>query len=264
MHETEDPVLGGYFRVTATPLFDQTGQLRGSIQVAHDITDRKRAEEHRLASTERQRDLLVREVHHRIKNHLQGLVGLLSHERGVKPDCEESIDRALTQVQSIASVYGLQSHSAGSEVCVAELLQAIVAGARAYSSIALMQDVSDPSDADPMKSCIHGKKAVAVALVINELLLNALKHIPRSGRDIGVRVSLVRQPDRLVLTISHPGALPEDFDFEAGRGLGTGLELIRDLLPRAGAKLVIAGCNGTVTAALDLSAPLLVETTGAG
>lgn len=60
-----------------SPLRDAAGQIVGLIGIAHDITEQKQGEVERFARLERQRDTLVREVHHRIKNRWQGVTGLL-------------------------------------------------------------------------------------------------------------------------------------------------------------------------------------------
>ena len=63
-----------------------------------------------------QKDELVQEVHHRIKNHLQGLMGLLKQRKKFGREYADVLDEAITQIESIAIVYGLQSRSSGGGV----------------------------------------------------------------------------------------------------------------------------------------------------
>ena len=254
--EIAEDASAGLFRITTSRLYDDQGGLRGSVHVIHDITDRQQAEQARLTHLEEQRDVLVREVHHRIKNHLQGLVGLLSQSLGEPGGCtSETINKAVAQVQSIAAVYGLQSREAGVDVCFLEMLKAIVCNARALSAIAVVLSSDGGLD---MASLIARDKAVALALVINELLQNALKWSTPGSDGESVQVTCTDEDDSIRLTLTNPGVLPKDFDFAAGRGLGTGLELVRDMLPRQGAALTIAQTDGRVIAVLVVQPPLLI------
>jgi two-component sensor histidine kinase len=91
---------------------------------------------------------------------------------------------------------------------------------------------------------------VPFALTLNELVSNACKH-RLAGAAEPVRVS-VRQLDRVlsVRVSGGPASLPPGFDFAAGRGLGTGLKLVRILLPGEGASLAYSQEGGQVVAEL--------------
>ncbi|WP_169315571.1 PAS domain S-box protein [Thiocystis violascens] len=253
--EIAEDASAGLFRITTSRLYDDQGGLRSSVHVIHDITDRQRAEQARLARLEEQRDVLVREVHHRIKNHLQGLVGLLTQSLGEpRGGSSETIDKAIAQVKSIAAVYGLQSREAGADVCFMEMLEAILCNARALSAIPMVLS----GGGTDMESLIARDKAVALALVINELLQNALKWSTLGSNSESVRVTCGDEDGSIRLTLTNPGVLSKDFDFGAGRGLGIGLELVRDMLPRQGAALTIDQTDGRVIAVLVVRPPLLV------
>ncbi|MFD2113270.1 PAS domain-containing protein [Thiorhodococcus fuscus] len=254
--EIEENGQGRLLRVTTSPLFDHEGLLCGRIHVIHDITDRQRAERDRLAHLERQRDVLVREVHHRIKNHLQGLMGLLSLGGVNHADCAGIIGEAIAQVQSIATVYGLQSREMGADVCFREMFDAIVSNVRGFSPVPIRMVAGSEIDSE---LCIVRDKAVVLALVINELLMNAVKCSTSGSDQDSVELTLRDDQGRLVLTIANSGVLPPGFDFETGQGLGTGLGLLRDMLPRQGASLSISGGVGRVMATAIIEPPLLVR-----
>src|SRR3970040_1533417 len=93
--------------------------------IAEDITDSKRAEQERLTHALRQRDALVREVHHRIKNSLQGVVGLLQLHARERPGMEEPIRAAIARVNSGAAVHGLYAGGDGGGVRLCDVVDAI-------------------------------------------------------------------------------------------------------------------------------------------
>ena len=100
-------------------------------------------------------------------------------------------------------------------------------------------------------------KAVPLALVINELLMNSVKHFRSESEGQEIKITNRCIPEGIVLEISNPGSLPDGFDFEKERGLGTGLELAKVMLPSKGAQLSISDQDNEVMAELVLSPPLL-------
>lgn len=77
--------------------------------VAEDITETLRLEQARLEDAIKQRDMLVREVHHRIKNNLQGVAGLLQQSASSRPELAESLVEVVGRIQAIAQVLLPQS-----------------------------------------------------------------------------------------------------------------------------------------------------------
>jgi PAS domain S-box-containing protein len=76
---------------------------------AQDITANKQAERERLEHEAKQRDALVREVHHRIKNNLQGVIGLMRQHISAHPETRAAMEAAIDQINTISVVHGLQS-----------------------------------------------------------------------------------------------------------------------------------------------------------
>ena len=95
------------------------------LGVFRDLSTRRRLEAQRLDRERRQRETLVREVHHRIKNHLQGLLGLLEQHARSHPESGEALKVVMTQIGSIAQTHGLQSRSEQHELRLCELVQSI-------------------------------------------------------------------------------------------------------------------------------------------
>lgn len=252
--EMEDCRLGRCFKIHTAPLFEANGTLRGAIQVALDVTDERRVQRERLTLAKEQRDVLVREVHHRIKNHLQGLTGLLNQRKAQNRETAAFCTEALNQVQSIAAVYGLQSRSAGAILHFLGLVEAIVDNISQTSPNTSIQcHIQDNTE----EWRVDSDKAVALALVINELMFNASKHAQPVFGHRTVYVDCRTRPNGLGLSVKNAGQLPLGFDIQQGKRLGTGLDLVRNMLPRRGAKLTISDYDHWATAALELTAPLV-------
>lgn len=236
----------------AFPWQAQDGHARVA-GVAEDITARKEAEAHRLAQAERQRETMVREAHHRIKNSLQGVVGLLRRCAGQHPALAQALTGAISQVRSIAVIHELQGSQAGAPVQLEELLRMIAGSIEGLFDVRVTLDISDHRT---FELRLADSEAVPLAIVLNELMMNAVKHRPVDSDDC-VAVELSADEHGACIVIGNRGELPPGFDFAARRGLGQGLELLAALLPTEHATLDFRQQPGRVLTRLALRPPII-------
>ena len=235
-----------------------------AVGFLRDIRARKQIEQERLQAELRQREMLVREVHHRIKNNLQGVIGLLrnslSSETDIGEQSERLIARAITQIATIAIVHGLQSHFSQGEVRICEITRAIVDQSRGFAPddihLEFHMNVIRPA-------LLQETEAIPLALVINELLTNAIKHIPATTTNKQVIVELKGSPvDGMELLVFNSGTYqPTDRKPEHGKQSGVGLDLIHALLPKAHSCFTLTEepAAGGVYARLRIEPALLSE-----
>ncbi|QEA13094.1 MASE1 domain-containing protein [Comamonas flocculans] len=236
-----------------SPVWDEHGAIGHYVISLVDVSDFE-AEQQRLRKAEcAQRDALVREVHHRIKNNLQGIVGMLRALVHEHPQLGDAIGQVAAQVQSIAIVHGLQGKDAREQVCLAQLLLAIAHGLKQTRNA----DIEISADAASARLQLAAAEAVAVALVLHELMTNAIKHSP-PGQDT-VRVALAGDANGADITITNRGDWPTA-GADTAAPPGQGLDLVRLLLPREGAVLTHNTHGGWVFARLALSAPVVYIT----
>ena len=200
-----------WFSMSVTP-FKRRG--RGVVVTHTDVTAAKLAEWERS----RQRDALVREVHHRIKNNLQGVAGLLQRELGKFSERDPRLQAAISQVDAIAIVHGLQSTNSGEAILLSDSVKNIC------RTIAKLSHCSLPFHRDDKQGVlslarIDNAEAVAVALILNELILNAVKHSPEGS--VAPTVTLRACRASALVLIRNAVKVTPAFDSETGRGLGT-------------------------------------------
>jgi PAS domain S-box-containing protein len=250
----ESVLIDGVLRtrlILRTPVRDPAGEVVGLLGIARDISDRRQQELAHLQQLHEQRDALVREVHHRIKNHLQGVLGLLRLRIDRHPDLREPLAEVMAQIHAIAGVYGLSQGPAGTDADLLGIIGLVVQGAAAGVPLRFEPGVH-PSMA------LREADAVPIALVINELLSNASKHLAEQDPERPVRITLHGDQQGLWVRVRNgPAWLPPEFDFASGRGLGTGLQLLRTLLPSQGARLSIRQEADEVLAELLLQEPVV-------
>lgn len=242
-----------WLRVRTFP-FEENGEPMNAGLV-EDITAHKQTEQARLDEALRLRDALTREVHHRIKNNLQTVVGLLRREAARYPQAREPIEAAIAQVQSVAVVHGLNSRDGARDVVLCELLPEVVGNVSGLHGANIAR-------VDGKISCgqlrVKESETVAVALILSELVTNAIKHgADESGLNGAPLVTMTREGARGCIRIVNPGHLPGGFDFAAGIGLGTGLGLVKALMPTPGMAIRIAQVDDTVAAEVWVEPPVL-------
>jgi PAS domain S-box-containing protein len=240
----------------ASAQLGKNGKVEHMFGAHVDITERKQAETERLENAMRQRDALVREVHHRIKNSLQGVVGLLRQKIRKHPAIAVEIEEAVGQLQSVALVYGLQETRLDGLVSLSEITDAVCASAESLIGGRVNRTFERNSR---RPACVAGAEAVSVAVALNELVFNALKHQPAEAGKKRARVTLCETKGAAKIRITNRGRLPKGFDFAGGRAVGNGLGLVRTLLASPGGSIVFSGGRNEVAVTLTLTPPLLAD-----
>ncbi|MBI2509271.1 MAG: PAS domain S-box protein [Betaproteobacteria bacterium] len=245
-----------WWDVIITPIRGADGGPEKLLAVSRDITDRKHAEQERLAHAIGQRDALVREVHHRIKNSLQGVAGLLRQKITKYPAIAPGIEEAVAQLQSVALVYGLQETRPDGLLSLAEITNAICTSAESLIGGRVERAFERQSQ---RPACVAGAEAVSVAVALNELVFNALKHQPAAAGEKRARIVLHETADEAEIRITNRGQLPAGFDYLGGQATGSGLGLVRTLLAPPGGTVAFNGGPDEVEVVVMLGLPLLVE-----
>ena len=221
------------------------------LLVATDVTEQRAAQEARLEAAIAQREMLVKEVHHRIKNNLQGVAGLLQQIAGRKPEVAAAIDEVVGQVQAIAQVYGLQVGSEG-PLSIVSVLEAITGSVQRTFGRAIHCSVAGAHASEWM---LPEVEAIPIALTINELLTNAIKHSAPASADDSVACVLDCGEGGVRVAISSRATLPGGFSLARIPNGVSGLGLVRALLPKRSATLSIEQSAEVVVATVSLSPP---------
>jgi PAS domain S-box-containing protein len=223
------------------------------LMVASDVTAQRAADEARLAAAIAQREMLIKEVHHRIKNNLQGVAGLLQQSASRHPEAAGAIAEAVSQVHAIAQVHGLQVGVTG-PMRVRGVVEAIAASVQRMFGRTIHVEVHGVA---PQRFALTEADSIPIALTVNELFTNAIKHstpaVGEPATDIRCRIDCGETT--VQIAIANQGRLVPGFTL-AGIPAGvSGLGLVRSLLPRKGAKMAIEAEGDSVIARLELAPP---------
>jgi PAS domain S-box-containing protein len=217
------------------------------LLVAADVTEQRQAETARFDAAIAQRDMLVKEVHHRIKNNLQGVAGLMQQVARRRPEVASVIAEAIGQVQAIAQVYGLQVGVSG-PLRVKSVIEAIAGSVQRTFGRTITVEVWG---GDAQRWVLPEAESIPIALIVNELLTNAIKH----SLEGDVRCSVAFEAAGVQISIRNLGRLPDGFDLARVPGGVSGLGLVRALLPRKHARFTLEQHGADVLAGITLLPP---------
>jgi PAS domain S-box-containing protein len=209
-----------------------------------DLTDLRKTEE-ALKKSLQEKEVLLKEIHHRVKNNMQIISSLIDLKAGQLGD---SVMRAVLQdvtnrVQSMALVHEKLYQSTDlSRIDFAEYIENLLtyiwrAQETAVSNIQLVLEL------EPTMLSIN--TAVPCGLILNELATNALKHAFQGLTSGEVKVSLHADPEgELAIVVRDNGkGLPSNFNWKQAKSLG--LSLVQILAKQISAKLEIVNGEGT-------------------
>ncbi len=249
-----------WVHLSVSPIFNENHQFQHFLAI-HSVNTHAAFIESQtqiyVERLERQRNVLIREVHHRIKNSLQGVAGLLRQHAQAQPWAAPILETAISQVRTVAVVHGLEGKALYNEVVLCEMAPSI---ARMVQELVLPAgQVITVRVNVPERIRVSEPERVPIALILNELILNAAKHLheKESGHNLSVSVVWNDSNECACITITNPGHLPEGFDFDNECGIGTGLELVRSMLPAGSARLMFTNRPGFVETRLILRPPVI-------
>ena len=207
-----------------------------------DITKRKQAEE-KIISMVAEKELILKEVHHRIKNNMGSLHSIFALQASVSksPETVAALEAAKNRVLSMMVIYEkLYKSATFDSISLAQylpsLLDDIIANFANSPSVRVEKKIDDVT--------LDIKKAQTLAMIINELLTNIMKYA-FVGRGDGVVSVSVSEVDKIVsLAIQDNGVgLPESVDF--GDKNSFGLMLVGTLTGQLEGSIRIERWNGT-------------------
>ena len=222
---------------------DRTASLKQSnVQLEEEIVERRRVQGELQVLLE-EKEMLYREIHHRVKNNLQTISSLLSLQADYldDPRAVNAMDASRSRIEAMGRIHQyLYQAEAWVRVSFDQFIKGFVAdllGLYRADSVHLVVDC-DPVEFDVDQS-------IYACMLINELIGNALKHaFAHNGQGtIWVRVQK-EQEDRVMMEVADNGVgFPADLDFRQTGSLG--LQVVVSLVQNLGGEIELKRENGT-------------------
>ena len=237
---------GRVIRVSASSklVMGADGEPVGVEGVLRDITDRKYAEENLKASL-KEKEVLLQEIHHRVKNNMQIISSLLNLQsrKLSDPKVVEIFQESRSRIRAMALIHEKLYQSRNlAQVNLAEYIESL------YLHLYHMYGVDSSKvkiNMDVQEIFLDINTAIPIGLVINELVSNAVKHAFPNGSqgEISLKLSSGDNGGRCLLVKDNGVGLPEGYDIHNPETLG--MQLVCDLVAQVNGSIQVDASSGT-------------------
>ncbi|MGF7118314.1 sensor histidine kinase [Methanobacterium oryzae] len=236
-----------WLETVGTPIFDNDKNHNGFVCSSRNIDDRKQAEERIKLSLE-EKEVLLKEIHHRVKNNMQIISSLLNLQSNyVKNGNEiEIFKESQDRVRSMAMIHeNLYKSENIARINFGEYIQKLVSGL--FSSYGIKSNmIQMKMNLDDVLMDID--QAIPCGLILNELITNSIKHAFLTSEGLKERykmnIILSKHDNMLKIVVSDNGVgFPENIDFQNTESLG--LQLVKALVNQLNGKIELERNNGT-------------------
>jgi PAS domain S-box-containing protein len=221
----------------------KSNNVTGAVVTFRDITEKKNFIE-KLENSIDEKTILLKEVHHRVKNNLQIISSLLNlqalqiRDEDIRAIFKESQNRVLSMALIHEKLYQTDNMSHISFTgYLNELVQNIY---RSYSIV----DKSIDFDLKLEEADVNIDASITLGLIVNEIVSNSLKHAFKGRSNGTISIELTTNKEMLILKIKDNGiGIPADFNYKNTTTLG--FNIILNLVDQINGKLSINTENGT-------------------
>lgn len=224
------------------PIFDTEGNITEISLVAHDITEKKKAEKEIVESL-KEKEVLLKEIHHRVKNNLQVISSILNLQSSFVKDKKtlEILEESRNRIRSMAIIHeNLYQTTNFSSIDFSSYLENLcsnlIASYHLYSGTVQLHT-------ELQKVELVLDQAIPCGLLVNELITNSLKYAFPEGRSGEIAVQLFEKAGRIHLKIGDNGVgMPEDYDILNSDTLG--LQLVSTLVEQLEGEIQVDNSEG--------------------
>lgn len=217
-------------------------KVYGAVQ---DITDRRQAEE-RIKSSLKEKELLLKEIHHRVKNNMQVISSLLRLQASAVKDADSRLilQEGQDRIKAMSMVYNKLYQSGNlADIDFGQYLKEMAVDlVRSYAVKPSL--ISTSIEADHIR--LNVDQAIPCGLIVNELLVNSLKYAFSPGQKGSIWI-IVRQKGKTGITLKvgdNGKGIPAEIDIQQSRSMG--LRLVKSLAEhQLDGKLVLDRKHGT-------------------
>ena len=230
--------------ITATSRWDETGNYLGHICIVRDITERKLAEG-QIKESLGEKEVLLKEIHHRVKNNLQIVASMLQLQSGYIKDKEAKIlfEESQKRVESMSLIHERLYRSKDlARIDFREYIDDLAGNLHTLNAdkaktIEMRLDIEE--------GMLDINNSIPCGLIINELVSNALRHAFPNGRKGKIEIGMHRDREgNVAIVVSDNGiGFPDGIDFRNTQSLG--MQLVTSLVGQLSGTIKLERNEGT-------------------
>lgn len=218
---SEDFQRGNLFVTIKAVCIQRGNQNVGGILLLRDLTEMKEKDREIMIKS-----AVIKEIHHRVKNNLQTIASLLRLQmrRSNSGEVEKIFRESINRIMSISIIHEVLSQDGLDEVDCKEIFEymtkAIVSSMEIHQQPIMVKVGGD-------SLFLNSRNASSLALIINELVQNAMNHAFKEAASGFISIFLKKLPESVEITVSDNGA---GFSYDAKKGGNLGLEICHTLV----------------------------------
>ncbi len=229
------------------PVFDENGEITALVEFGQDITSRKKAEQQVLQAL-REKETLLQEIHHRVKNNFQVITSLLNFQsRSIKdPQVKSKVDEIQQRIRAMALIHEKLYQTGNFTSIDFKQYAGIIITELNYAYSRQMDESLKTMVINIEDITLNIEKAIPCGLIINELVSNSLKHAfpDDTIEDPRITIAMEESEDRVHLRVSDNGVgLPTDIDPEKTQSMG--MSLVPLLINQLNGTMEVDASEGT-------------------
>jgi two-component sensor histidine kinase len=226
-----------------TKLLVHNGNVEGFQAIARDITALKQAEE-KIKASLLEKETMLKEIHHRVKNNLQVISSLLNMQSTYLEDgkARQALQESIARVRTMAMIHTQLYQSQDlTKVDFGFFIRDLIGNiSQSYGRAESRVKINVDTD----KTRLGIDASIPCGLILNELVSNALKHAFPNEKEGKIDITMRSKDDRVELTVQDNGiGFPKSVDFTKVKSLG--LQLVNALVGQMNGKIDIQVDGGT-------------------
>ena len=227
-----------YLRAFTRILRDHNSKIKGMVGVIYDITADKKLQT-QLESSLEEKNILIKEVHHRVKNNMQlisSILALKSYDL-VDSKSKEIFNEVNDRIKAMSVIHDkLYTFYNVSEIDIGEYLEHIAQELQILQGSPTIRIIVESEQV-----ILDVEKALLIGLMVSEMVGNALKHGFEIGQE-GVISILFSKPENFLLRVLNDGKKMENGVLESSSGLG--VSLVKTFVKQLGGTVELDPENG--------------------
>ena len=231
-----------YYESRYNPILNEKNEVIGITAFASDITERIQREE-TIQKQLAEKEILLKEVYHRIKNSIISIESLLllQGESSLNVDVKTALKESVLRIQSIRVLYEkllLSNHYQNVSIknYIDSLIDSLIAVFPESKKVFIERQIMDFR--------ITTRKAIPLGIIINELITNIFKHAFNEKTTGHILIELYKSENQGILTIQDNGVGMEE-SFPTSKSSGYGLSIVKMLVQQILGTYTVENMNGT-------------------
>ncbi len=227
-----------YIKTYVSYNFDENGKKISHVSFYQDVSDDIKRE-NQLKNTLKDKEILLTEVHHRVKNNLQIILSLINLNKNFDTNPDVILNDTENRIYAMALIHEkIYVSSSLSKINMKEYIESLV------ESLCNLYETNIQFHSKIKSIELNMEESIPIGLIINELVTNSIKYAFPNNKKGNLYIEFKKEYQKYTILVEDDGiGLPENFDINSINSMG--LMVVENLTLQLGGTITISDCKGT-------------------